>query len=116
VDYVPEPGVLYRKHPGSIQLDIERWVRNDLRAMEMIFSLPRARSRTDLLRAQRHRIHSEAGVRYFYQGEHARARTHLWQSLKYKNSPLVWTYLAKSLLPSHFLSARRQHGQVAGIA
>jgi glycosyltransferase involved in cell wall biosynthesis len=114
IDYVREPCVLYRKHCGSIQLNIERWVANDLRAMQLIFSLPRAKPFRRLLRYHRHRIYFEAGVHYFYRGDHKRASGYLWRGLQHGGSWAALFYLLKCALPPSVLATRRLRRQIIG--
>jgi len=107
VDYVPIPCVLYRKHPGSIQFNIEHWVKYDLMAMDSIFSMPEAHPYKYLHRYHKYRIYSEAGMRYFYLGDHTKARKYFLKSMGYKHSLKIAAYVLKTYLPASLLASRR---------
>ncbi len=115
VDFLPEPYVIYRSHPGSIQTNIDRWAHNDLMAMDRIFALPRAREYRHLLSMQRHRIYSEGGIGYFYRGQHNRARAYLLRALRYGADPATLSYLVKSCLPAGVLERRRRRHRLNAV-
>lgn len=107
VDYISEPLMISRKHPGSIKADIDRWVIEDLKSMDIMLSFQNE-YKHELLKYHKYRIYSEAGINYFYIGNHLKARSYFLKALKYSINPELIKYLTKTIIPYKILQYRRK--------